>query len=474
MKTHRKYALSFLILMAAFFTARAIWELRHDAHHDHDHGHSDPVHHLRLKNDGRSHSHTHQDGAAIAEEIIPAHQILREKAAHLKRAIAAHPEKSHFYTALAQVYYQLSRDGAHQSAEISKALSLVEQGLVLAPDDYEARLTQATLLLSMHRFEAALSIAVVAAAENPHSAFVQGLLCDAYLELGRYNLAVEACDRMLAIRPDLRAYSRAAYLRELHGDLPGAIAAMTLAVKAGAVGTGDRAWVLCQLAHLYYGQGDVGAAARIYSGVLVEYPNYPRAVDGLASVAAANDNLTDAINRLESALDSVPDHELMEKLALLYAASDGHKEKHPLSIDVMREYRFHGEAGMNANLELARFCADLGIELDLAQEKIEQEYRRRPGNIDVLDTYAWVLYQRGDAQRASFYLQKAMRLNTRRAGMNYHAAMIYKALGDKNRSLHYQDLCLQQFSILPPHYKFEAQAFIGSPRELTDKAAAIH
>ncbi len=43
-------------------------------------------------------------------------------------------------------------------------------------------------------------------------------------------------NRMVSIRPDIRSYSRISYLREIHGDIPGAIEAMELAVEAGAPG----------------------------------------------------------------------------------------------------------------------------------------------------------------------------------------------------------------------------------------------
>ena len=49
-------------------------------------------------------------------------------------------------------------------------------------------------------------------------------------------------DKMVSIRPDLRSYSRISYLREIHGDMPGAIEAMKMAIQAGYPGYEDRAW----------------------------------------------------------------------------------------------------------------------------------------------------------------------------------------------------------------------------------------
>lgn len=46
----------------------------------------------------------------------------------------------------------------------------------------------------------------------------------------------------MSIRPDLRSYSRISYLREIYGDLDGAIEAMKLAVTAGYPGYEQTAW----------------------------------------------------------------------------------------------------------------------------------------------------------------------------------------------------------------------------------------
>ena len=54
---------------------------------------------------------------------------------------------------------------------------------------------------------------------------------------GRYDDAATTLQQLLDLRPGLPAYSRASYLRELHGDLVGAEQAMRQALTAGA---GDR------------------------------------------------------------------------------------------------------------------------------------------------------------------------------------------------------------------------------------------
>ena len=61
-----------------------------------------------------------------------------------------------------------------------------------------------------------------------------GVVVDASNELGRYDEAAEATQHMVDVRPNLASLSRVSYARELHGDLDGAIAAMSQAVTAAA------------------------------------------------------------------------------------------------------------------------------------------------------------------------------------------------------------------------------------------------
>ena len=69
---------------------------------------------------------------------------------------------------------------------------------------------------------------------------------------GRYGAAIATVQRMVDLRPDLASYSRVAYLRELHGDIAGAIDAMQLAVSAAGPATENTEYVRVQLGNLYF------------------------------------------------------------------------------------------------------------------------------------------------------------------------------------------------------------------------------
>lgn len=68
----------------------------------------------------------------------------------------------------------------------------------------------------------------------PGSARPFGVIGDALVELGRYDQAFEAFEKMVSLRPNLASYVRIAYARELTGDRIGALATMQLALEAAA------------------------------------------------------------------------------------------------------------------------------------------------------------------------------------------------------------------------------------------------
>jgi len=119
------------------------------------------------------------------------------------------------------------------------------------------------LALARHHFADALQWGEQALAILPQKAQIHGIIGDAYIELGRYDEAEAAFQTMVNLRPDLGSYSRISYLRELHGDVDGAIEAMRMAVESTSVGQESWLWTLTHLGNLYFNQGDVASAEKI-------------------------------------------------------------------------------------------------------------------------------------------------------------------------------------------------------------------
>ena len=153
------------------------------------------------------------------------------------------------------IYIQEGRNTGNFTYYNEAALKCLDRILLQDNKNFEALTFKATILLSQHRFEEGLALGEQIKQMYPYNAYIYGLLVDANVELGNYEAAIEAADEMVSIRPDIRSYSRIAYLREIHGDIAGAIKAMKLAVDAGAQGDENTEWCRVQLGKLYEQEG---------------------------------------------------------------------------------------------------------------------------------------------------------------------------------------------------------------------------
>src|SRR5262249_48076209 len=152
-------------------------------------------------------------------------------------------------------------------------------------DSTEALRTLAWVQTGKHEFREALETATHLQAQRPNDPLVYGLLGDAAIELGEYDRAEETFQKMLALRPGLASYSRAAYLLELYGKSDEAVRFMELAVKAGSPYDPEPlAWCLVQLGHLHFNQGQIGKAETSYHNALTVFPHYYHALAALGRV----------------------------------------------------------------------------------------------------------------------------------------------------------------------------------------------
>ena len=190
----------------------------------------------------------------------------------LQAKIKVSPNDSRSLLALANAYIIESRISGNIAYYDKAALQTVEIILNKKPDNYEALMLKSLVQLSQHHFEEGLATAQKAVSIDSNSAFIYGLLVDANVEMGNYDAAVNAADKMISIRPDLRSYSRIAYLREIHGDYAGAVSAMKLAVQAGIPAEEATEWCRVQLGKLYESMGEISKASFQYNLSLAARP----------------------------------------------------------------------------------------------------------------------------------------------------------------------------------------------------------
>jgi tetratricopeptide (TPR) repeat protein len=336
---------------------------------------------------------------------------------------------------LAEAYMQEGRVTGNHPYYDAAAMELLQQVLKTDPENFEALCCEASLSLTQHHFSQGLALAQQAQAVNPNSGYVYGLLTDANVELGRYNEAVKTADRMNQVRPDLAAYARVSYLREIYGDLPGAIQAMDMAVKAGYSGLEQTEWSRVALGHLYEVSGKLPEAEGYYQQALAMRPNYAYALAGLARVAAARHDYATAIKDLNLARATVKDYAFTDELVDVYRLNHQPEEADKMAresvamlADAAKQANDNEQLGHYTDRELAYAYLKTG-ELDKALEHAKIEYARRPDNIDVNETLAWVNYKRGDYPEAQKYMAVARRTNSQNPVLLCRAGLILTKTG---------------------------------------------
>jgi len=120
----------------------------------------------------------------------------------------------------------------------------------------------------------------------PDDVMTYGFLTDANVELGNYKDAETACQRMLDLRTgNLPGITRAAYLRELFGDIEGSLELMNMAFQSTPpTQAEDGAWILTQMAHLNLTIGNLDQSEKLLGQALTMFPGYHYALGNLAKV----------------------------------------------------------------------------------------------------------------------------------------------------------------------------------------------
>ena len=193
--------------------------------------------------------------------------------AQLQGELQQNPKDAKNLALLGLAYQQLARETG-DPCYYTKSQGVLDQALVIVPNDLLATSGLGSLALARHQFQDALALGEKAKEISPTTARNYGVIGDALVELGRYRQGFDMFDRMAALKPGLAAYSRVSYARELLGDHEGAIGAMKLSLDAARGAKEPYAWTLWQLGKLSWAVGDARPGR-------VLLPAVPRRVSGV-------------------------------------------------------------------------------------------------------------------------------------------------------------------------------------------------
>lgn len=345
--------------------------------------------------------------------------------AALERTTQSGPENAGAHLELGLAYQQLTRETG-EAAYYPLSERALRQALALEPRNATTLSALGSLALARHDFGGALAYGRRAARLAPYSALHYGVIGDAMLELGRYEGAFAAFDRMVELRPSSSAYARVSYARELLGRTQEAEEAMRLALESAAGHQERSAWVLSHLGKLALSQGKTAVAARRFRAALAVSPGYGSALEGLGHVEAARGRLAQAIVLMKRAGKSASAAEALGDLYRVMGREDLAQGAYRVALEYLQ---YETKYGVHMSLDLATLQVDRGIRLGEGLALARRGYRDRPSVVGD-DAMGWALVRNGRCQEGLPYARRALRLGTREASWTFHLAMAERCVGN--------------------------------------------
>jgi len=369
----------------------------------------------------------HSPANAMMAAVIPVPWSGNERLIpRLQDKLKDNPSSPEWNSALGHAYLQKARETG-DPGYYTKADELFDRSLSSKKDYIEALVGKAALAMSRHDFEEAKAASEKAIRLNPDVVQSYGVLADALVELGEYNQAIQALDTMVRKKPNLSSYSRISYLRELHGDVEGAIQSMQMAIDSGAPDAENTAWCMVQLADLYLRNGNLAEADRQNRVALGRFPNYVHAFAGLARVSVVQKDFIAASHWYQKAIDRVPMPEFLIGLGEVYERL-GKAEDAERQFELVRAIqKIYESNGVNTEFEMILFSVDHGGDVNAAIKAARKEWERRK-SVKVADAYAWGLFRAGLFEEAGVMMKQALRLGTKDPLFMKHSNTILKSM----------------------------------------------
>ena len=319
-----------------------------------------------------------------------------------------------------------------------------------SPQSQEAMLLRAYVLQNLHRFKESETLAR-RLVEQRGLSFDYGLLGDALMEQGRLSDAVEVYQRMMNLKPDLRAYARAAHMRWLKGDLTGAIEAMQLAVSAASpIDAESAGWVNTRLAFYEFQAGHVAEAEERCAFALSVQNNYAPALLLKGKMLLAQNRFQGAVDVLQNATKLNPLPEYQWTLAEALRAAGREDE----AFGIEEQLRNHGASSDPRTTALFFATRHENPETAVRLARAELDSR---GDVFTHDALAWSLAAAGNLTEARSEMQCALSEGTEDGRLFFHAAVIGSQAGHPAEAEHWLRKASELSQLLLPSERNELQ-----------------
>ncbi len=354
-----------------------------------------------------------------------------------RRLIEKNSKDFEAYNALALALSRRARETSDVKF-YTQAEETLQKSFEVSPDNFDGQRIHVWLLLGKHEFATALHAAKKLNQKMPDDVMLYGFLTDANVELGNYKDAETAAQWMLDLKPgNTPGLTRAAYLRELFGDIEGSLELMNMAYQSTPPNeVEDGAWIVTQMAHLNLAIGKIDEAEKLSQQALVMFPGYHYALGNLAKVRIQQKRYDQAVELLKQRYEAAPHAENLYELAQAFQLAGKTDEANEAFAEFEQKSLLETNRGDNSNHELIFYYADTANRPEKALEVAQREIARRH-DVFTLDSYAWALYRSGRYAEARKQIETALGVGVRDAKIFRHAGEIALKSGDKAAAEHY-------------------------------------
>ncbi|MFD8022568.1 tetratricopeptide repeat protein [Streptomyces lavendulae] len=380
----------------------------------------------------------------------------------LRERVKRLPKDPVSWADLGMALVQQARTTADQ-ATYAQAETALHRSLALEPvENLHAEIGMGALCAARHQFREALTWARKAVATSPATPAAYGVLADAHTQLGQYEEAEDAVQKMADLRPDSSSLARASYTFELRGDAGQAKTLMERALRAAGTPS-ERAFAHTHLSSLALDSGDPATALRQAEAGLAIAPRDAGLLEARAKARSATGDRDRAVADYTAAIATAPLPQYLLGLGELQQAL-GHQDQAEAQYVVLRaQGTLRRATSAPADVDAIYFEADHGDPRQ-AVTMAEEAVRERPF-IAVHDAYAWALHRAGRDEDALHQADQALELGTRSTLFLYHRGAIHQALGD--RSAARRDL-QQALALDPSFHPLHAPAAREALRRIDD------
>ncbi|MEH2396795.1 tetratricopeptide repeat protein [Nostoc sp.] len=372
--------------------------------------------------------------------------------------VAQSPDSSIFLRLLADQYLRRFREMADVE-DVLRAEQAARRSLALQPRHNQvSSMLLASALLSQHQFRSALDVlnnAQNPSVDNPN---IVSLLASIQMELGDYEAADQLLQNLAQKESNSGQNAVVARYLELTGNLASARQLLDKAMQEMdsfyTMSAETRAWFHVRTGDLAFAAGDLVLSEQRYREAIDLFPRHIAAFTGLARLLAAQHRWQDALNAANQGIELMPQVETLSykadaQLALLDQKGAAETE------DLIGVVAYLSKVKGIYDRALAVYYTEHGIHLTEALEIARSEVAVRD-DVYAEDTLAWAAAANGQWQEAQRAAQRATRLGTEDALLQFHAGMIAFHLGNREEAV---KRLTQAVSLNPQfHHKYADQA----------------